>query len=1654
MDRELRYSTLEPETVGSVILSAVSTWRHVKEKIAADLGVTFLTSSSSESTSTSSSGVVPARDLKCNCSAAALLKRTPPKNCLYLNRAHMSFSEAAEKCGLCRSPLGESCLTCNNGNDGEDEDAECPLVQCGCVHVHTFHLHCLVATFIASGTQARCPVSTELWKWRTGEQKDKAGVPSIIVCCDDGIIHHIPVYPEMETEAVGANIDRLVIPEQRGRLLVSAGGSLAGPGEIIPASTIWAWCGRHAHEWPLSITIKNPESSKVIKMNGIPSKKTVAELHASISTSTNRAPDSFHLVVTGSNQRISPFWNLCDVWTMAVEENKETQALALSIVLESEKEQIYTIDLWTASYPIRESLDSLVDSKTVEMLYANRRRISETERISLLSNRQYESTASAYSGTQAVFSQSLHWQPSIFPQTVQGASTFLSCLYVLSTSTHHWNSENRLRLLGFLRRVMIGTSFPPAILCWKAALESRSAMLGAEEKNIVATSLWKWMSKQLSSKIGPTQIFEHSRVALSFLCWGGGLDDSKSEIIHTTERTLPGWYPAPTDSVLFRAWRLAWPQSTLEPIEWFAGLASSSSVAYPIPKWKELLQHSNETRVLCIAAPLNLRRAPQPSLTRNKEGTIVVYCGAGKDEASSVLLFHPISGQELNANPQSVARDLAKIMIAGGSETDAMEERKTTEAVVVLLDISQSMVGSVFQTPEESDPIERARRYREWPAAKLDSKSLMTLRLRPPVTTTTKGTLDLTPPEILEARKWLLGHPHFQLFKAMANHQISHGYGFPVRQEWIAMNVLRELVLICWYPKNSTNNTKPLALTMARYRDYFVQILLQGGGGGGGVEEDKKGNDSRGDNNHCTSVNPNFLCPITYEVMKDPVIATDGYTYERSAIEEWFKYRQSSPMTSLLLSSKLLLPNHTLKSLINDQDSNTKKKSTSSQQDEDAPEDDQDDEYFEIMLGSNESSQTIRLTVTPTMKLTKFRSMALHLLGFPTGNNEKFMIGNVELKEGGTLRDFGIIRGSQINIVVSKQHHYSVVPNKQDSNKKKYEVIIRDTDSRSKNVKVLARFLCHQDDTVSDLKFKFWRAMQTDANVEAEEVQYNPTMSDFWCNVKMGADNYFTGNDLARYHDIPLCRVPVLKIHRKGTPVDYLKLGDRVRGRGTTPAEDYGNEKVYLFETIVLEIMPRNETETTIQSRLDRLTTVKILANAWINRCEAHDYPIQYALVLFGSSVQVTCHFTPLLDEFRLHIEEAEASGDTCLYDAIQTGCDLLVNLKDPNIVLKRIVCWSDGRDTKSVNQSPHLIAAKCQEHKIVLDAVRIGTDSQTTLRAMAKATNGYYFEPSTLSFALKLNELEPFLSLQERPICPAPRRIRFEQDLNRFLVGEVDLCTDDVVPIRKNQYRDKLKERNLQPLSSITFHSPPTTRSTTKVMESKGSGSGGSSQDRNKRLISEMKNCQVNSHPNIDIYVNEDDLTFWVVVITGNETTPYKSGVWPAYLSFGPEYPHVAPEFRFATDLVKIRHCNMNAYGKVCHSVFANNYNVDISVVTMLQCVYDLFQIPEVSSPLDTSLASMFRDGSGVYETTIMTHTQQYALKDRRHWNRYFTSAWVAPSPPVAVIRACAWCSCVSTSLKICGHGCPIMARYCGVACQRNHWHSGHSKLFHPKHH
>jgi hypothetical protein len=59
-----------------------------------------------------------------------------------------------------------------------------------------------------------------------------------------------------------------------------------------------------------------------------------------------------------------------------------------------------------------------------------------------------------------------------------------------------------------------------------------------------------------------------------------------------------------------------------------------------------------------------------------------------------------------------------------------------------------------------------------------------------------------------------------------------------------------------------------------------------------------------------------FLCPIMHDVMRDPVVAASGNSYERRAIEQWLQTKDRDPCTNATLVHKELTENITLRKSI------------------------------------------------------------------------------------------------------------------------------------------------------------------------------------------------------------------------------------------------------------------------------------------------------------------------------------------------------------------------------------------------------------------------------------------------------------------------------------------------------------------------------------------------------------------------------------------------------------------------------------------------------------------------------------------------------------------------------------------------------------------
>lgn len=57
-------------------------------------------------------------------------------------------------------------------------------------------------------------------------------------------------------------------------------------------------------------------------------------------------------------------------------------------------------------------------------------------------------------------------------------------------------------------------------------------------------------------------------------------------------------------------------------------------------------------------------------------------------------------------------------------------------------------------------------------------------------------------------------------------------------------------------------------------------------------------------------VDEDLVCPITLQLLKDPVLTADGQMYDRKAIAHWLITHNTSPRTNLPLENKKLVTNY------------------------------------------------------------------------------------------------------------------------------------------------------------------------------------------------------------------------------------------------------------------------------------------------------------------------------------------------------------------------------------------------------------------------------------------------------------------------------------------------------------------------------------------------------------------------------------------------------------------------------------------------------------------------------------------------------------------------------------------------------------------------
>ena len=459
-------------------------------------------------------------------------------------------------------------------------------------------------------------------------------------------------------------------------------------------------------------------------------------------------------------------------------------------------------------------------------------------------------------------------------------------------------------------------------------------------------------------------------------------------------------------------------------------------------------------------------------------------------------------------------------------------------------------------------------------------------------------------------------------------------------------------------------------------------------------------------------------------------------------------------------------------------------------------------------------------------------------------------------------------------------------------------------------------------------------------------------------------------------------------------------------------------------EAIIVLIDISGSMSTTWDSGVSRLNAVKQLFHAFANRTMAYNLFHVVGLTVFASKLTCVSKVTELFEQFKEYVDALHTRDTTALYDAINDGATQLVEFttihpnivgtggapegatgssgesgglltrlfrfgstpkqpvksataeatKEPDVtpVRRRIICLTDGHDNAS-KMRPLDVINRCLREEIVVDSFIIG-DGNENMKAISHATGGCSFLPNEIASAMRLFEMEGVLSLSRRDIKPASCPMQDSQFL-ALKIREYDHEPETVMPseLKKKVISAKAclaKQATKEPASNIGLAS--------------------------KRIMAELAKLQKDPHASIEIYPSEDDISFWRLLVTGPEYTPYEKCVFLLYVKFPEGFPMTPPEVRFVTP---IYHCNINQSGRICHSVFGRNYSSDLSMREIMDCMYGLLMEPEPNDPLDSNMAEQYFSERETYNEKAKRMAEQHAKKSIADWRKELLGTVVSDS-------------------------------------------------------
>ena len=711
-----------------------------------------------------------------------------------------------------------------------------------------------------------------------------------------------------------------------------------------------------------------------------------------------------------------------------------------------------------------------------------------------------------------------------------------------------------------------------------------------------------------------------------------------------------------------------------------------------------------------------------------------------------------------------------------------------------------------------------------------------------------------------------------------------------------------------------------------------------------------------------TEIPNEITCPISRDVMADAVKAAEGHNYSRHALQQWFTIRKSSPMLGTDLQDTSMSEQGDIirtalqwiegEGLIgtaqyNGEERPSKKRRSASAAD---------------LITLNFNSQFGGFTRLVPRSLTLFDLYKLAFRGLKARHNMFQLVQSVGnraiVPSPLTIGSHGLQDEEVITIRIAEDadtsnriHRHGVTTG---------DLALVKVYGPDHDLAVSYWVNRYSAQSTASVQWKYWRALFESPHLTPWTIR----PLEFWTNMSSSGDGLSSGIP----HPDSTERLNL-----------YLNRGHCFGHLGQE--EVYSDTQGIRDQKLVLKVLMTAPHRKAKQNVLSRLDVLKQMFEALINKILAYGYnKTHIGLITFSTKATVAMPISHVVENFRRATNDMEAKGDTALFDALALAEDQVSEYGARYLnAKKRIICISDGVDTKSTLNTAEGVAYKFFHHDVALDSICLGDEENTMLWAISDTLGCYKFAPFSLANALAMCELECVLSLNDRPDIETSTQKSWTRSkfMTKFIgrVSDVEPTVVDEHTLPPHKPHPNLDD-SIIPLADASRI--PGGRTTSNAVSARLNL-------RTSRLMNEMRQIVAGGPgTTYDVYVSESDMAFWLAVMQGPSGTAYEGGTFMIYLHAEERYPAFAPKARFVT---RIKHPNVSLEGRICHSIFSRDYTTDTSMTRLLDSVYGMLLQAETSDPVNTTITLGYHHDQVEFNDEVREWTRMYARKTREEW-------------------------------------------------------------------